>query len=291
MGTKRQVVGQILFGALKIQRTAATVSPAVSGFIIAGGSSLSALLMLALTVFFLHLSANALNDIADYKPDVINSPDRPLVTGALTSVQMGLLAGALMIVGLLFAVLLDWLLFAITATLGLVLWASYNYGTKLKDNPAGSTVYLSMSNSVVPFLGGFIVLRNLNFSAFALAIFLAVFTSAIVIDSLKDIQGDAQTGKRTIAVALGAPQAKKVVVAMLLLPIFAYPLLWYLFSFSAAYEIYVTVPISLRLFAAFILLTQNRLSETRVLTRLLIVVDFAILALARPELGFPWLSD
>ncbi len=281
---------RVLFGALKIQRTPATVAPAISGYIIAGGSSLLSLLLLALVVFFLHLSANALNDIADYKSDVINSPDRPLVTGILTRRQIGLLASGLLLLGLLFAIILDWLLFAVIATLGLVLWLSYNYGMKLKNNPAGSTIYLSISTSIVPFVGGFIVLRNLNLAALALALFLAIFTSAIIIDALKDIHGDAQTGKRTIAVVLGKLRAKKVVAALLLLPILLYPLIWRLFGFSAVYEMYAVAPISLRLLTAFVVLTQDRLSETRALTRLLIVVDFTILALARPELGLPWLQ-
>jgi 4-hydroxybenzoate polyprenyltransferase len=285
----RRLIGRVLFGTLKVQRTLATVAPAVAGFYIAGENAPLSLLMLALVVFFLHLSANALNDIADYPSDLINSPDRPLVSGSLSLQLNRLLAGGLMAIGLLFALILDWLLFAVAATLGLILWASYNYGAKLKDNPAGSTIYLGASTSTIPFLGGFIVLRNLNYVALALAFFLTVFTVAIIIDSLKDIRGDSQTGKQTVAVALGEAKAKRLVAALLLLPIFAYPLVWLLFGFSDVYRFYAVIPISLRLLTGSMLLSNSGLGAPRILTRFLIVVDFAVLALARPETGFSWL--
>ncbi|MFQ6134986.1 MAG: UbiA family prenyltransferase [Nitrososphaerales archaeon] len=263
----------------------ATVAPAVSGLYIAGETEPASLMLLALTVFFLHMSANALNDIADYEPDRINAPDRLLVRGVLSSQQVGVLSTVLMLIGLLFAWMLDWLLFTAAATLGLILWMAYNYGARLKDRPLGSLIYLSMSTSAVPFIGGFIVMRNLNMVSVALAFFLAVFTGAIVIDSLKDIRGDIYANKRTVAVLLGEERARRFVTALLLIPILAYPLLWLVFGFSQIYLLYVTIPISLRLLIGSMLLFRREIDTPRILTRLLIVVDFTILALAKPEYG------
>lgn len=284
-----QMIGYICFNTLRIQRTPVTVVPALSGFYIAGETEPTSLILLALTVFFLHISASALNDIADYESDRINSPDRLLVMGVLSRLQVGILSLILMVVGLLFAWMLDWLLFIVTATLGLILEVVYNFGARLKDSPAGSVIYLSISTSTIPFLGGFIVMRNLNMVSAALAFFMAIFTSSILIGSLRDIRGDTSANKRTIAVTLGEERTRRLVLALILMPILAYPLLWLLFGFSQMYLLYAAVPISLRLLIVTMLRPKSNIDRPRILTRLLIVVDFTILALARPEYGFSWL--
>ena|SRR3990172_7147124 len=273
---------------LRVQRTFSTVVPALSGYYIAGQTGLVPLIMLAATVFFLHISANALNDLGDYESDKRNAPDRVLITGVLTKQQAAVLSVSLMVFGLSLAWMLDWLLFSIAATLGVVLWMSYSFGTRLKDRPVGSFVYLSLSTSTIPFLGGFIVMRNLHTSSAALALFLVVFTSSIMIISLKDIAGDRRANKITIAVKFGERRARELAISLILVPIATYPLLWLVFGFSQIYLLYVTIPILMRLIIAF-LLSKNDVNTPRVLVRILIITDFAMLALARPEPGLSWL--
>ncbi len=262
--------------------------PALSGFYIAGQTNLIPLMVLTLTVFFLHISANALNDIADYESDKRNAPDRVLVTGVLNKQQAAALSISLMVLGLSLAWMLDWLLFVTAATLGVALWMAYSFGTRLKDRPVGSFVYLSLSTSTIPFLGGFIVMRNLNIASVSLALFLVVFTSAIMIISLKDIAGDRRANKITIAVKFGERQARELAISLILVPIATYPLLWFVFGFSQMYLLYVTAPILLRLLIVS-LLSKNDVNTPRILVRVLIVTDFMMLAMARPELGLFWL--
>lgn len=273
---------------LRIQRTLSTVAPAVSGFYISGEAEATSLVLLALTVFFLHISANVINDISDYEADRINAPDRILVTGVLSRQQAGFMSTALVTVGLLLAWILDWLLFIITASVGLILWAAYNFGLRLKDRPIGSFIYLSLSTSTVPFLGGFIVMRNLNIVSVALAFFLAIFTSSIIIISLRDIRGDIRANKRTIAVMLGEERSRKLVIALLSLPILTYPLLWLIFGFSQIYLLYAFIPITIRVVIGSTL-SKYDANIHRVLIRLLIVADFTALALSKPEQGLSWI--
>lgn len=284
-----QVIGRVCFSMLRIQRAPATVVPAVSGYYLAGASEPAHLLMLAFAIVFFYASASSLNDLADYEADKINSPDRLLVKGVISRRQVWFLSTTLLLLGLLLIGILDWLLFAIAATLGLILEVSYNFGVKLKNSPVGSVIYLSLSTSAIPFLGGFIIMRNLNTVSIALAFFLAIFTSSATIGSLRDISGDAQAGKRTIAVALGEKKARQLVLTLILIPILAYPALWLIFDFLQVYILYAVVPVSLRLLIGFMLLTRHKIDTPRILTRLLIVIDFTIIALSRPENGFSWL--
>ncbi len=279
------MIGRLNISLLKIQRTTATIAPAVSGLYIAGGIEPLSLILFGMATFFLHTSANALNDIADYDSDKINSPDRVLVLEILSIPQVRVVAMMLWVVGLLFALMVDWILFTVIASAGMILWLSYNFGVRLKDKPIGSLIYLSLSTSTVPFLGGFIVMRNLSLISMSFAFFLAIFTSSIIIDSLKDIRGDIVFNKKTIAVMLGEEKARKFVQSLILLPIMAYPVPWLIFDFSQIYLLYAIIPLSLRLFIGFILISRQKIEISRILTRILIVVDFTILALAKPEYG------
>lgn len=103
----------------------------------------------------------------------------------LATWQVGVLSTGLMMVGLLFTLMLYWLLFAVVASFGLILWISYIFGARLKDIQIVSVIYLSMSTSTILFLGGFIKIRNPDMVSFTLALLIAVFTSLIIIDTTK----------------------------------------------------------------------------------------------------------
>ena len=295
--TRLGLTGRFLFGLLRIQRTPATIAPALSGYYIAGSSDLMHLALLALTVLFLHISGSVINDIADFNTDKINHPDRLIVSGVITKRQATILSLALISFALLFAVMIDWLFFVLVATIGLILELSYSFGVTLKDKPIGSALYLSLGTATIPFLGGFIISRNLNLTAVLLALFLAIFTSSSIVGSLKDVYGDNQANKRTIAVALGEARARQFIHRAVLIPIFLYPFIWKLFGFYQTYLIYASIPIAIRLLISYIILKpkplerihRSKLDEPRILNRILIVVEFLILALAKPGSGLPWL--
>lgn len=274
---------------LKVQRTFSTVAPAVSGYYIAGQNDVISLLQFALAVFFLHMSANVINDIADYEADKINEPDRLLVSGVLSKKQVIFISILLWTVGLVFALFLDWLIFTVAATLGLFSWMAYNFGLKFKDRPISSIIYLSLVTSTIPFLGGFVIMRNLNLFSAVFALFLSIFTFTIVINSLRDIPGDIVAKKRTLSVVLGKERSRNFSIFLVMLPILVYSIISPLFGFLQIYLLFAIVPISMRLIIAFVL-SKNDFNTSRYLMNLLIIADFTVLALARPENGFFWLN-
>jgi 4-hydroxybenzoate polyprenyltransferase len=283
-----QILLRTLLGTLKVQRTPTTIIPSLIGLYIAGQNDLYSFILMGLTVFFLHSSANALNDIADYNADLINSPDRLSVLKILSRRQMVALSSILLVIGLSTSFILDWILFIIVGSIGTILLIAYNFGARLKDRPIGSVIYLSLSTSTIPFLGGFIVMRNLNSNSFIFALALAFLTTPIIIDSLKDVLGDSVTGKQTLAVFLGPEMIRKFISVLILLPIAIYPLLWYWYSLSPNYLILATIPLSLRSLSVSMLLLKQRLLSIRILIRVILAIDFFILALGEPIIGFIW---
>ncbi len=284
-----QTISQGFFGMLKVQRTFSTVAPAVSGYYIAGQNEIIPLIHFALVVFFLHLSANVINDVSDYESDKINQPDRLFVSGVLSKKQVIVISVFLWIVGLIFALALDWIIFAVSATLGLFSWMVYNFGLKMKNRPIGSIFYLSLVTSTIPFLGGFIILRNINLISGVFAFFLSIFTYVVIINSLRDIPGDVIGKKRTLFAVLGIEKSRIFSIFIVIFPILVYPIISPLFGFLQTYLLYAVVPILVRLSIAF-LLFKNDFSTSRYLMNILIVIDFTVLALAKPENGFSWLN-
>lgn len=274
---------------LKVQRSFSTIAPAVSGYYIAGQNEIISLLHLALAVFFIHMSSNVINDIADYEADKINEPNRVLVTGIISRKQAIVLSLSLLLIGLIFTLTLDWLLFVVAATLGIFSLISYNYGLKLKDQPFGSIIYLSLGSSTIPFLGGFIIMRNLNMMSVVFALFLTIFTCSFIINSLRDIQGDMIAKKRTLAVMLGKEKSKLFSILLVFLPFLAYPIISPIFGFLQIYLIYAIIPISIRLTISFFL-SKSDFTTPRYLMRFLVIADFTILALSKPENNQFWLQ-
>jgi len=278
----------ILFGMLRVHRTPPTVTSAIVGLLLSGVFDLDKILLLGLAIFFFHTSAGAVNDIADYEVDKINAPERLLVKGTLTKGQAILLAASLILIALLSTWILDRLLFFIAVSFGFIFEVIYNFGLKIKNTPVGSYLYLASAASTVPFLTGCIVARNININTIIFSLFLMVLSSGVLMSSLKDVEGDRLSGKRTVAVVLGQDTARKLTSILLVLPLPLYVIPPYVFHFSYVYLPLCVIPSGIRAFSASSIYkdpSQKNAKRLAVIFRLLIAIDLLILALARPQYG------
>lgn len=272
---------------LRVQRTPVTIVPTVAGLLISGTYDFQRILLVALAIFFLHVSASAMNDVADYEADKINAPDRPIVRGIISRKQALYLAIFLFLCGLLifFTIFLtiDIILFVLAISVGFFLELIYNFGPKLKNHAIGSLLFLSSSVSMTPFLVGCLVARNLTFETVRLSLFLMAISSGVAVGSLKDFPGDKLAGKRTLAVTLGSERASKVISALFLLPVLLYPLPVALFNFSEAYFVYIIPALLLRLTLAYLVLNDYSTEKARryiIGWRILLLLDIAALVLS-----------
>jgi geranylgeranylglycerol-phosphate geranylgeranyltransferase len=268
---------------LRVQRTPVTIAPTVAGLLVSGIYDLQRILLVALAIFFLHVSAGALNDVADYEADKINAPDRPIVRGIISRKQALYLAISLFLCGLLIFFTIDIILFVLAISLGFSLELIYNFGPKLKNHAIGSLLFLSSSVSMTPFLIGCLAARNLTYETVQLSLFLLAISSGVAVGSLKDFHGDKLAGKRTLAVALGPKRASRVISALFLLPALLYPFPVVLFNFSEAYFIYIIPALSLRLTLAYLVLNDYSTGKARkyiIGWRILLLLDIAALVLS-----------
>lgn len=277
---------EIVFGMLRVQRTPVTVVPSIAGLLLSGVNDIHKILLLSLAIFFFHISASVLNDLADYETDKVSAPDRPLVREVVSQKQAELLVITFISIALITVWILDQTLFFIAITLGITLEVIYNFGLALKNNPIGSYLYLSSSTSLVPFLVGCFVARNIKGDTVTLGFLLMIFSSGIIVSSLKDVAGDVQTGKRTVPVVLGVDKAKKLIAFIFVLPAFLYTIIPYFFGLSYAYFLYCVIPAAIRVFLANSVYknpSQENARKLVVVVRALIVFDAINLMLAHPK--------
>lgn len=268
---------------LRVQRTPVTIAPTVAGLLISGINDFQRILLVALAIFFLHISAGALNDVADYEADKINAPDRPIVRGIISRKQALYLAIFLFLCALLIFLIIDVILFVLAISAGLILELIYNFGLRLKNHAIGSLLFLSSSVSMTPFLVGCLAARNFTSETVQLSIFLMAISSGVAVGSLKDFPGDRLAGKRTLAVTLGPKRASKVISALFLLPALLYPFPVVLFNFSETYFVYIIPALSLRLALAYLVLKDYSTVKARryiIGWRILLLLDLAALVLS-----------
>lgn len=165
-----------------------------------------------LSVFALSSTALILNDYFDYEVDLVNHPNRPLPSGAVTKGEVIGLAVATTLVGLAAAALLglDVLLVSIPIWLIGVL---YNWRFKKTGLPGNLMVCTSVAAT---FIFGAVTVNNPwkgNVWVFSLMAFFIDIGEEIAGDAM-DMEGDKKINSQSIALRKGKPFALRVTVIM-----------------------------------------------------------------------------
>jgi geranylgeranylglycerol-phosphate geranylgeranyltransferase len=154
-----------------------------------------------LVSFLLAGSSMVINDIIDLQIDMVNAPDRPLPSGAVSTGSAKVFAAALTIMGVLSAAALSPYALAVAVATFFISLAYNLYGKKL-GLPGNLMVAFCIA---VPFLfGGMAVssILDVNVAVFFLLAFLASVGREIT-KGMADIEGDRLKGIKTVALANG----------------------------------------------------------------------------------------
>jgi geranylgeranylglycerol-phosphate geranylgeranyltransferase len=158
--------------------------------------------------FFISGSALVSNDYFDLEVDKVNSPDRPLPSGAVSPAETILLAAVAMIIGLAasFAISIPALILSIVFGLVGVL-----YNWRFKQEGLLGNLMVASSVAITFILGGLAVGRP--FSAivlfFSLTAFLVDFGEEIAGDAM-DIEGDKKRASKSLAIMRGKDMALRI---------------------------------------------------------------------------------
>jgi geranylgeranylglycerol-phosphate geranylgeranyltransferase len=206
-----------IYGIIRLFRPDLSLAAGVcviGGQIIASGhlASLQVTFLGFLCAFGLSGSALIVNDYYDYEVDLINAPERPLPSGAVTRREAILLALLSTLTGLLSAAFLgfDCLIVAI------IFWViGFLYNWRFKQTGLAGNLMVCASVAVTFILGAMTVNEPWNGIVwiFSLMAFFLDLGEEITGDAL-DMEGDEKRGSRSIARLKGKNFALNLAVAM-----------------------------------------------------------------------------
>ena len=155
---------------------------ATLGYLIATGTLIPSVILLIVIVVLITGAGNTINDYFDLAIDMVNRPDRPIPSGAVTTTGALLFSGFLFIGGILIDLFTNpfCAFFAIFNSILLVVYAK-----KLKSTPfLGNLAVASLSGSIFLFGGAFAGLSGLvNNVVIALITILAMLAREILKDA------------------------------------------------------------------------------------------------------------
>jgi len=186
----------------------------VGGQIIAAGhlASWPVTLLGFLCAFACSGSALVVNDYFDYEVDKVNTPERPLPSGAVTKREAAILGIILSLLGLISAALLGPISFIFAA----IFWViGFLYNWRFKEAGLPGNLMVSSSVAFTFVLGAMTVGQPWNplVWTFAMMAFFIDLGEEITGDAL-DIEGDLKRGARSVARSRGKRFALRTAVTL-----------------------------------------------------------------------------
>ena len=159
--------------------------------------------------------ANILNDMLDIESDKINHPQRPIPTGKVSLLEAGWLAGLLLAMSLLSALLSGWRMFVLVVVV-LVLSVVYNLWAK-KVPILGN--FIVASSGALIFATGYVVALNGEFPVFPLLAAMLFILAREFLETVSDAPGDRQAGRRSISTLWGKQRVLQICLVLVILSV------------------------------------------------------------------------
>ncbi|TYB31886.1 MAG: prenyltransferase [Candidatus Mcinerneyibacterium aminivorans] len=241
----------------------------ILGEIIALGSlpSFSIMFLGFIYGFFLSGSAMILNDIFDIEVDRVNSPERPLPSGMISSKEAIIFASVITGLGLLSALLVG----SLAVILYIVFWlVGFLYNWKFKEKGFFGNLFVSISVGFTNVFGGIVVDNPWSSSVliFGLMIFLFDLSEEIAADTM-DVEGDKKRNIKSIPILIGRKKSMYISSSLLFLEVLVSYLPLIFDFFGTSYLILISVTNMIILFLGIKLLKSQSIKKGRFYVRLL----------------------
>lgn len=222
-----------------------------------------------LAVFFAMSGGNVINDVFDYKIDLINRPDRAIPSGRISLSNARNYAYFLFIASVIVSFIISYLVGNIAPTI-VVLFAViilYFYASTFKSTVLVGNFIVAFLTGLCFVFAGVIIgydLNNLNIlgigSFLGFFAFLMTFAREITKD-IEDMEGDLAGGAKTFPIIYGAKISAYLAVFLAFIDCILCPVLYFAGIFNIIYLIVVAIAVIIFIYAGVCLL-QNQDSET-----------------------------
>lgn len=232
--------------------------------------------ILTLIVFITLLILNSVlatfvNDLSDLEIDKISNPQRPLAAGIISYTDWKKMIAVLILI-----IFIGILAFNSIASLLLVITQGiyYLYSNepfRLKRHYVTSSILMGLATVSAAMSGFYLISSNKGILAFPIIAIVIIGISQALLSNMKDIkdfEGDGKAGIKTLPVALGLDEAKKVIGILYAVVFLAIPLIlhieamlffslllgffvYYLFNKQTYQEKYISLSLFLYMFLLF----------------------------------------
>lgn len=206
---------------------------------------------------------NVLNDLGDLEGDRVNHPERPLVTGEISTRSARRLTAGLFVAGAALAAPVAWAQPAVAVLLAVAVAGLVGYELRFKARGLVGNVTVGGLTAMVFLYGGAAVGAPLTVAPFAAMAFLATLSREVIKD-MEDVRGDVRrtTLPRTRGPLVASGLARGAIVAAVALS--AVPLAWFVRGSSpsgVAYLVLVGAADAMFLASVALLPRQLRLEQ------------------------------
>jgi geranylgeranylglycerol-phosphate geranylgeranyltransferase len=228
-----------------------------------------------ITGFSITGASMASNDYWDRGVDKVNSPERPIPSGRVTPKEAAVFAAIISVMGLISAYFINFPTSVIIASVGLLMFLSYNYRVKQLGFMGNILVSASI---VLPLVFGSLVQPESSTSARSLTLLvffeLMIFfsnTGREVNKGISDIEGDKVRKVSTIALKYGTKAAAQLSSAFYLFAVSLSSLPWFLGLVSWFYVPLVAV-VDLGFVASVFILLKDYSKENALKVKRIVLV-------------------
>jgi geranylgeranylglycerol-phosphate geranylgeranyltransferase len=244
--------------------------------------SIQTVLLIFFSMAFITSGGFAINDYFDRESDAVIKPKRPIPSGALTLKQVIIISGVLFVVGLIMALYINWLSFAIIAADSLLLLI---YSTLVKRKSGFVANILIGILTGTAFMYGEATISNpATVSLISLSLYPIAFGTigGNVLRDILSIEGDSKVGYPTLPQKIGIVNSAKMAAVFFTLTGVLAPLPYFIGKFTVAYLPFILMWSVLLIYSSIRLATststvQNVRKYERLVTMSMILLPLALI--------------
>jgi geranylgeranylglycerol-phosphate geranylgeranyltransferase len=244
--------------------------------------SIQTVLLIFFSMAFITSGGFAINDYFDRESDAVIKPKRPIPSGALTLKQVIIISGVLFVVGLIMALYINWLSFAIIAADSLLLLI---YSTLVKRKSGFVANILIGILTGTAFMYGEATISNpATVSLISLSLYPIAFGTigGNVLRDILSLEGDSKIGYPTLPQKIGSVNSAKVAALFFILTALLAPLPYFIGKFTIYYLPLILLWSALLVYSSIRLATKastasNVRKYERIVTMSMILLPLALI--------------
>jgi geranylgeranylglycerol-phosphate geranylgeranyltransferase len=247
------------------------VASVIGGFVsipALNASVIHALFLASVVVFMITGGGNSINDYFDVEIDKINKPERPVPSGILTRPQILVYSIALLSLGVLLSIVINFACLAIaivnSASLALYSW-------KFKRLPFVGNVLIGYLTGSTFLFGGAAVSSYFIPAILFLSALLAI-SSREVIKDVEDMRGDAQVGATTLPIKYGARHSLLLAACLMFFAISLSPVPFLVSTFGYLYLSIIVIADTILMYSIALSWTSPSKASTYIKYGMLVVL-------------------